>query len=371
MIEFLDLRELNLVYKDEIENILKETFHSGWYILGNSVEIFENNFANYCGTKYAIGVASGLDALILILNAYKELGYLKEGDEVIVPANTFIATILSISHNNLKPILVEPDINTYNIDPVKIENAVTERTKAIITVHLYGQVAEMEKINNCAKKYNLKVIEDSAQAHGAIYKNKRAGDLGDAAGFSFYPGKNLGALGDAGAVTTNDDELAGVIKALRNYGSQKKYFNIYKGINSRLDEIQAAVLNVKLKYLDNENQKRRDIANYYCDNINNKKLILPVKNSQLKVRNFLDHVWHLYVIRTGNRNELQEYLTKNGIETLIHYPVPPHKQEAFKEWNNLSFPITEQIHNEALSLPISPVLKRSDLEKIISVLNKF
>lgn len=391
-IKFLDLLKINLTHQEEIEQALIDSFRSGWYILGESVNEFEKNFANYCGVKHAIGVANGLDALILILRAYKELGVIKEGDEVIVPSNTYIATILSISANNLKPVLVEPDINTYNIDPNKIEEAISEKTKAIMPVHLYGQAADMEKINFIAKKYDLKVIEDAAQAHGAIYsareinfddntkinsssisrgKGKRTGSLGDAAGFSFYPGKNLGALGDAGAVTTNDDQLAEVIRALRNYGSHKKYYNKYKGVNSRLDEIQAAVLNVKLKYLDEENQKRREIAQYYCENIQNEKIILPNQSFNHSIIQSSNHVWHLFIIRTKERDHLQKYLTQNRIQTVIHYPVSPHKQLAYKEWGDESFPISEKIHNEVLSLPIGPNLKKNEMELVTQIIKSY
>ena len=290
---------------------------------------------------------------------------MNDGDEVIVPSNTYIASILAISQNNLVPVLVEPDINTYLIDPSKIEEKITSKTKAILPVHLYGQTCEMDKINEIAKKYNLKVIEDSAQSHGAYYKDKRSGNLGDASGFSFYPGKNLGALGDGGAVTTNDEELANTIKALGNYGSHKKYENLYKGTNSRLDEMQAAMLRVKLKYLDEEVKKRREIANYYLENIKNDTIILPI------VRAEDNHVWHLFVIRTNKRDELQKYLLDNGIQTLIHYPIPPHKQNAYKEWNNESYPISEQIHDEVLSLPISGVQNLEDTKKIVQVINDF
>jgi dTDP-4-amino-4,6-dideoxygalactose transaminase len=290
---------------------------------------------------------------------------MKDGDEVIVPSSTYIASILAISENNLIPVLVEPDINTYLIDPYKIEEKITSKTKAIMPVHLYGQTCEMKEIINIAKKYNLKVIEDSAQAHGAYYKDKKAGNLGDASGFSFYPGKNLGALGDGGAVTTNDEELVNAIKALGNYGSHKKYENLYKGINSRLDEIQAAMLRVKLKYLDKEIENRRKIANYYLQNIKNDKIILP------KVRKEDNHVWHLFVIRTTKRDELQKYFLDNGIQTLIHYPIPPHKQLAYKEWNDERFLISEQIHDEVLSLPISGVQSVKDSMKIVKVLNDF
>lgn len=371
MIKFLDLQKINLLHQKEIEEEILKVLSSGWYILGKAVENFEKNFADYCRVKHCIGVSNGLDALILILRAYIEIGRLSEDDEVIVPANTYIATILSITHNKLKPVLIEPDICTYNIDPKLIEEKITEKTKAIIPVHLYGQCADMEAIKNIANKYNLLVIEDAAQAQGAIYNGKRTGGLGDASGFSFYPGKNLGALGDAGAITTNDDELADTIRALRNYGSHKKYHNLYKGFNNRLDEIQAAVLYVKLKYLDDENQRRREIAKYYCDNIKNDKIKLPIKHSELNIADNKSHIWHLFVIRTKERDKLQKYLAERGIQTIIHYPVPPHKQVAYKEWNNLSFPITEKIHNEVLSLPISPVMDNDELKLIVEKLNHY
>ncbi len=365
MITFLDLKGLNAQYRAELIEACSRVIDSGWYIQGNECKEFDKEFAQYCGTKYAIGVANGLDALILILRAYKELGIMNDGDEVIVPSNTYIASILAISQNNLVPILVEPNINTYLIDPSKIEEKITSKTKAILTVHLYGQTCEMDAIKEIAKKYNLKVIEDSAQSHGAYFKDKRSGNLGDASGFSFYPGKNLGALGDGGSVTTNDEELANTIKALANYGSHKKYENLFKGINSRLDEIQAAMLRVKLKYLDNEVEKRREIANYYLQNIKNDKLILPTARAED------NHVWHLFVVRTSQREELQKYLVDNGIQTLIHYPIPPHKQNAYKEWNNENYPITEQIHEEVVSLPISGVQSLEDTMKIVNVLNSF
>ena len=365
MIPFLDLKELNAQYRAELIEACIRVIDSGWYILGEECKKFEEEFSKYCGTKYAIGVGSGLDALTLILKAYKEMGVMSDGDEVIVPSNTYIASILAISRNDLKPVLVEPDINTYLIDPSKIEEKITPRTKAIMPVHLYGQTCNMDEINEIAKRYNLKVIEDSAQSHGAYYKNKRSGNLADASGFSFYPGKNLGALGDGGAVTTNDDELAQTIRALRNYGSYKKYENLYKGINSRLDEIQAAILRVKLKYLDDEIEKRRKIAEYYLDNIKNKKIILPT------VRAKDNHVWHLFVIRTKERDKLQKYLFENEIQTLIHYPIPPHRQKAYKEWNKESYPISEKIHNEVLSLPISGVQSLENTQKIVQVVNDF
>mgnify|MGYP000163744954 FL=1 len=365
MIPFLDLKGLNTQYRAELIEACTRVIDSGWYVQGNECKEFDKEFASYCGTKYAIGVANGLDALILILRAYKELGFMEDGDEVIVPSNTYIASILAISQNNLVPVLVEPDINTYLLNPSKIEEKITPKTKAILPVHLYGQTCEMDKINEIAKKYNLKVIEDSAQSHGAYFQDKRSGNLGDASGFSFYPGKNLGALGDGGAVTTNDEELANTIKALGNYGSHKKYENLYKGVNSRLDEMQAAMLRVKLRYLDNELEKRRDIANYYLENIKNENIILPV------VRAESNHVWHLFVIRTSKRDELQKYLLDNGVQTLIHYPIPPHNQNAYKEWNNESYPISEQIHTEVLSLPISGVQNLENTKNIVEKLNEF
>ncbi|GGD40689.1 aminotransferase [Malaciobacter pacificus] len=365
MIPFLDLKSLNAQYRNELIEACTKVIDSGWYVQGNECNEFEKEFAQYCGTKYAVGVANGLDALILILRAYKELGFINNGDEVIVPSNTYIASILAISQNDLVPVLVEPDLNTYLIDSNKIEEKITSKTKAIMPVHLYGQTCDMDKINEIAKKYNLKVIEDSAQAHGAYYKDKRAGNLGDASGFSFYPGKNLGALGDGGAVTTNDEELSDIIRALGNYGSHKKYENLYKGVNSRLDEIQSAMLNVKLRYLDNEIEKRREIANYYLNNIKNDKLILP------NVRKDDNHVWHLFVIRTDKRDELQKYLLDNNIQTLIHYPIAPHKQDAYKEWCNDKYLVSEQIHKEVLSLPISGVQNLEQTEKLVEVINNY
>lgn len=365
MIPFLDLKNINIQYKEELIEACTKVIDSGWYIQGQECSKFEEEFASYCGTNYAVGVANGLDALILILKAYKQLGILDDGDEVIVPANTYIASILAISDNNLVPKLVEPDINTFLIDSSKIEEKITSKTKAIMAVHLYGHVCNMTEINKIAKKYNLKVLEDSAQSHGAYYKNKRAGNLADASGFSFYPGKNLGALGDGGAVTTNDKELADTIRALGNYGSHKKYENIYKGTNSRLDEIQAAMLRVKLRYLDNEIERRREIAAYYLENINNDKIILP------KVKNSNEHVWHLFVIRVKNREKLQRFLAEYKVQTLIHYPIAPHKQICYEEWNNENYPITEQLHEEVLSLPISGVLGINNAKEIVNLINNF
>lgn len=361
MIKFLDLEKINNRYREEIDFRIKNVLDKGWYLQGEENEIFTKNFANFCGTKFALGVANGLDALNLIIKAYG----LGKGDEIIVPANTYIATILAISENGCTPILVEPDIKTYNINPDKIEEKITPKTKAIMVVHLYGQAVQMGKIWELAKKYNLKIIEDSAQAHGAIYQGKRTGNLGDASGFSFYPGKNLGCMGDGGAVTTNDEELFNKIKAIANYGSDRKYHHIYKGVNSRLDEIQAAVLDVKLKHLDSDNNKRREISKYYRENIKNPKIILPETYDEKS------HVWHIFAVRTENRDEFQQYLTENNIQTIIHYPTPPHKQGAYKEWNDLSFPITEEIHNTILSLPISPVMMGSEVEKVVEVVNEY
>lgn len=364
-IPFLDLKVLNAQYANEFEQTLDRVLNSGWYILGNEAKQFEQEFADYCGTKHCIGVANGLDALKLIIQAYKELGFMQEGDEIIVPANTYIASILAITENRLIAMLVEPDIRTYNIDPALIETKITKKTKAIMVVHLYGQVTAMNEINALAKKHNLKVIEDSAQAHGAIYQGKRAGNLGDASGFSFYPGKNLGALGDGGAVTTNDGELAEVVRALGNYGSHKKYENLYQGLNSRLDEIQAALLRVKLKHLDEETEKRRKVAHFYLDNIKNESIALP------SINDVESHVWHLFVIRTQNRAKLQKHLSDNYIQTLIHYPIPAHKQNAYKNWHEFIYPTTELIHNEVLSLPISPIQNIKDTKKIVKIINNF
>ncbi|WP_407509031.1 DegT/DnrJ/EryC1/StrS family aminotransferase [Elizabethkingia anophelis] len=366
MIKFLDLQKINMLHQEAIENKLLEVFRSGWYLMGSEVKNFENNLANYIGSSHAIGVANGLDALRLIFRAYIELGVMKSGDEVIVPANTYIASILALSDNGLIPVLVEPDIQTYNLDIFKIEEKITDKTKAILLVHLYGRIVFSERLQELVKKYNLKLIEDNAQAIGARWKDTKSGNLGDAAGFSFYPGKNLGALGDAGAVTTNDGELAKSIRAIANYGSNQKYVNIYKGLNSRLDEIQAAVLDVKLPYVDEENDIRRKIAKRFISEINNPKIMLPENPSDEK-----EHVWHVFVIRCEERDALQGYLAKNGVQTIIHYPIPPHQQEAYPELNHLSFPITEKIHKEVLSIPISSVVTEFEVDCIIKTLNKF
>jgi dTDP-4-amino-4,6-dideoxygalactose transaminase len=369
MIKFLDLQAITEKHNSEIKEAVNRVIDSGWYLLGDEVKQFESEFADYCGTAHCIAVANGLDALRLILKAYMELGFLREGDEVIVPANTYIASILAITDNRLIPVLVEPDIETCNIEADLIEQAITSKTKAIMIVHLYGRNAFNDKIKGLCEKYNLKLIEDNAQAAGAIFKGKRTGSLGDAAGNSFYPGKNLGAFGDAGAVTTNDDDLAAVVRAIGNYGSIKKYENNYKGLNSRMDEIQAAILRVKLRYLDSENDQRRTIAHLYCENITNPSVILPVANDKIAIINDTSHVWHLFVIRTERRDALQQYLANNSIQTLIHYPIPVHKQKAFKEWDHLSFPITEKIHQQVISLPISQVIHEDHARYIVDKVN--
>ena len=366
MIKFLDLQKINLLHQQEIEQKLLDVFRSGWYLMGEEVKNFENNLAHYIGAKHAIGVANGLDALRLIFRAYIELGFMKAGDEVIVPANTYIASILALSDNGLVPVLVEPDDVTFNLDVTKIEKAITPKTKAILIVHLQGRIVFSEELKSIAAKHNLKIIEDNAQAIGASWKGIKSGNLGDAAGFSFYPGKNLGALGDAGAVTTNNDDLAKAIRAIANYGSNQKYVNIYKGLNSRLDEIQAAVLDVKLKYIDQENETRRVIAKRFFSEINNPKITLPENPTDEN-----EHVWHVFVVRSKERDALQTYLTERGIQTIIHYPIPPHQQEAYKEFKDLSFPITEAMHNEVLSLPISSILTEDEITEIINVVKQF
>lgn len=365
MIKFLDLQKINNIYQKELKEACARVIDSGWYIRGNECAAFEEEFAEYCGTKYSIGVANGLDALILIVRAYKELGIFKSGDEIIVPANTYIASILAISANDMIPVLVDPDLDDYLLDSKKIESAITAKTVAIMPVHLYGQTCQMGSINAIAKRHTLKVIEDSAQSHGACFANRKSGNLGDASGFSFYPGKNLGALGDGGAVTTNDKELADTIRALANYGSHEKYKNLYKGINSRLDEIQASMLRVKLSYLDKDIQARSDIADYYLANVKNEKIVLPT------VRNQKDHVWHVFVIRTDNRDGLQKYLSDNGVGTVIHYPIAPHHQDAYKELSKNSYPISEQIHDQVLSLPIGQHLSMNEIEAIVKILNNW
>ena len=363
MIKFLDLQKITAKYADEIHAAVNRVVDSGWYLQGAENESFESNYAKYIGTQNCISCANGLDALIWIFRAYIELGLMKEGDEIIVPANTYIASILAITENKLVPVLVEPSLDTYQIDDTKIEQAITDKTKGILIVHLYGQCAYTHKIGIICKKYNLKLIEDNAQAHGCLFEGQKTGSIGDAAGHSFYPGKNLGAFGDGGAVTCNDQMLAETVRALANYGSLKKYVFKYTGRNSRLDEIQAAVLNVKLNHLDEDIELRKQVAAYYIEHITNPAIVVP------KVPNRDAHVFHLFPIRSNRRNELQAYLTEHGVQTIIHYPIPPHKQECYKEWNGLSFPITEQIHDEELSLPISPVMELFEIQKIVDLLN--
>jgi dTDP-4-amino-4,6-dideoxygalactose transaminase len=372
MIKFLDLQQINAQHAAELKKVASEVIDSGWFLMGERLSSFEQKLANYTGANHAIGVANGLDALRLILKAYIELGVMQEGDEVIVPANTYIASILAISDNRLKPVLVEPKNAHLNLDIDLIEKHITQKTKAIMVVHLYGQVCWSESLEALAKKYNLKIIEDNAQAIGAEWNGIKTGALGDAAGFSFYPGKNLGALGDAGAVTTKDAQLAEMVRALGNYGSRKKYVNEFQGLNSRLDEIQAAFLEVKLKYIDTENQKRKQIAAAYLNGIKNPQVTLPVPdNTKFTPENNGEHVWHLFVIRHAQREKLQQHLEQKGIQTLIHYPIPPNKQSAYKELNHEEYPITNAIHEQVLSLPISPVMSEADVQAVIEAVNSF
>ena len=363
MIKFLDLQKINAKYQDEFHQKMQLVLDKGWFILGDEVKQFENDFAKYTHSKYCIGVGNGLDALVLIFKAYMQLGILQKGDEVIVPANTYIASILAILQADLVPVLVEPKLETFNLNPELIQEKITSKTRAILPVHLYGQLCEMDKIQAIAKEHNLVVVEDAAQSHGAVNISTTNNQQPTTKAYSFYPGKNLGALGDAGAITTNDAALAKVLFSLRNYGSEKKYHNEFVGINSRLDEVQAAFLNVKLSYLDEENSKRRSIAKRYINEIKNDKITLPFWDLSN------NHVFHLFVVLTKNRAAFQEYLKQNAIETMIHYPIPPHKQKAFSAWNEWSFPITEKIHDEVLSLPISPLLTFEEQTFIIEKIN--
>lgn len=365
MIPFLDLKSINQQYQQELKQACARVIDSGWYIQGQELQQFEAEFSAYCGAKHAIGVANGLDALVLVLRAWKELGKLKEGDEVIVPANTYIASILAITENRLTPVLVEPDINTYNLSQDGIKAAITPKTKAILPVHLYGLISPMPEIMQIAQEHDLLVLEDCAQAHGAEINGQRAGNWGHAAGFSFYPGKNLGALGDAGAITTNDDQLANTLTALRNYGSHKKYENLYQGVNSRLDEIQAAMMRVKLPYLERETARRQSIAQSYRTRIINPLVKLP------SVENESAHVWHLFVVRSDVREQLQQWLSEQGIQTLIHYPIPPHKQKAYPEFQDYRLPLTEQIHQQVLSLPMDPTMSDEAVTRVIDAVNGF
>ncbi|MCO4322070.1 DegT/DnrJ/EryC1/StrS family aminotransferase [Aliidiomarina quisquiliarum] len=364
MIPFLDLKSINQQYRDELILAVSKVIDSGWYIGGSELNSFEYEFASYCGAKHAIGVGNGLDALSLTIRAWIAMGKLKEGDEVIVPSNTFIATILAVTEHKLTPILVEPDPKTYNLCPYKLKRAITNKTRLVMPVHLYGRAADMPAIMDIANKYSLLVLEDAAQAHGAELHGKRVGTWGDASGFSFYPGKNLGAIGDAGAVTTGDSELETMIRSLGNYGSTRKYEHKYQGVNSRLDEIQAAVLRVKLKYLDIEISKRRKAAKIYLEHIHNPLIYLPELGNK-------DNVWHLFVVRTAKRAELQQHLEKHNIQSLIHYPIPPHRQGAYRQTGKVSYPLTDSIHNEVLSLPMGPTLPIDDIEYISAICNDF
>ena len=365
MIPFLNLNKINQPFEAAFQEKMKQFFEAGWYILGKEVSAFEAGFASYCGTKYCIGVGNGLDALVLIFKGYIELGKLQKGDEVIVPANTYIASVLAVLQADLVPVMIEPKLESYTVDPHAIEAKITAKTKAIMPVHLYGQLCEMESINEIATKHNLLIVEDAAQAHGATGNRTKAGNFGNAAGFSFYPGKNLGALGDAGAITTNDAALAEVLFSLRNYGSKVKYENERIGVNSRLDELQAAFLNIKLPHLAAESEFRRRLARKYLLEINNEKIILPQWDGTE------NHVFHLFVVRTQNRSALQEYLKSQGIETMIHYPIPPYKQKALVNWNNLSFPITAKIHDEVLSIPLNSSLSEAEIQHIIATINRY
>ncbi|WP_395608527.1 DegT/DnrJ/EryC1/StrS family aminotransferase [Pseudomonas sp. B22129] len=372
MIPFLDLKSLNSAYREELVEAATRVIDSGWYIQGEHLKRFEEEFSAYTGARHCVGVANGLDALILTIRAWKEMGKLKDGDEVIVPANTYIATVLAVTENNLKPILVEPDVDTYNLCPRNVERALTEKTRVIMPVHLYGQLADMPAIDAIAKREKLLVLEDSAQAHGAQVAGKSAGHWGDASGFSFYPGKNLGALGDAGAITSSDAELVRMIQALRNYGSHEKYKNLVRGVNSRLDEIQAAMLSVKLKYLQAQTEARRRVAAIYMAGIKNPLIKMPL-DSGTDVMNHTSHVWHLFVVRSKVREALQTHLAASGVQTLIHYPIPPHQQQAYvgADFYNKSFPITECIHREVLSLPISPVMTDAEAQQVVDACNSF
>lgn len=369
--KFQDLQQLNARYADELKKVASEVIDSGWYLQGKRVAAFENRLSDYLECRYTVSVGNGLDALRLIFKAYLEIGTMRPGDEIIVPANTFIATVLAITDNQLKPVFVDPDIQTFNLDMEKVEMNITERTRAIVVVHLYGRCCWNEKLKQLAKKYNLRIIEDNAQAIGAVSRVEgfngtyKTGTLGDAAGISFYPAKNLGALGDAGAVTTNDPKLVKVIRALANYGSAEKYISVYHGLNSRMDELQAAFLSVKLKYLDEENRARRQIALWYDTYLNHPDIIKPcVECSE-------DHVWHQYVIRTTRREELRSYLERQGIPTVIHYPVPPHKQVCYHQYKDLDLPVSVLLGREVLSLPISPVVTESDVIEISSCIARF
>lgn len=365
MIKLLDLQSITEMHSDEYKAAVNRVIDSGWFLQGKEIEKFEQDYADYIGAGHCVTVANGLDALYLLMRAYKEMGLMKEGDEIIVPANTYIATIIAITRNNLVPVLIEPTWNHLEIDVDKVEASITPRTKGIMIVHLYGRIAYNDKLGEICKKYNLKLMEDCAQSHGCEWNGVKTGALGDAAAHSFYPGKNLGAFGDAGAVTTNDAELASVIRALANYGSQKKYVFKYVGMNSRMSEIDAAVLDLKLKYLDEDNRARQELASYYYEHIDNPLIKLP---DRIDDKN---NVYHQFPIFCERRDELQQYLADNGIQTLIHYPIPPHKQECYKDWNSRHYPITERIHEQEISIPMSPVVSFEDAREVVRVLNSF
>ena len=369
MVKLLDLQAITMQHGDEYKAAVNRVIESGWFLQGNENKQFEQDYANYIGTDECIAVANGLDALYLIMRAYKEIGVMQDGDEIIVPANTYIATIIGITRNNLVPVLVEPTFDNLEIDIDKIEAAITPKTKGIMIVHLYGRVAYNDKLGEICKKYNLKLMEDCAQSHGCAWKGVKTGALGDAAAHSFYPGKNLGAFGDAGAVTTSDKELSTVIRALANYGSQKKYVFKYVGMNSRMSEPDAAVLDVKLKYLDEDNKKRQELAAYYYENIKNPLITLPARIADE------NNVYHQFPIFCERRDDLQKFLSENGVQTLIHYPIPPHHQECYEKesWNTprLSLPITEKIHEQELSIPMNQVVSMDEAKIVVDVLNSF
>ncbi len=364
-IKLLDLQAITMQHAEEYEAAARRVIESGWFLQGRENETFERDYARYIGTPHCVAVANGLDALKLILRGYKELGVMQDGDEIIVPANTYIATILAITDNQLVPVLVEPTWENLELDISRVEEAITPRTKGVMTVHLYGRIAYNDALGDICRRHGLKLMEDCAQSHGCTYKGVKTGALGDAAAHSFYPGKNLGAFGDAGAVTTGDAELASVIRALANYGSQKKYVFRYVGINSRMSELDAAVLDVKLKYLDEDNRKRQQLAAYYYDNISNPLITLPGRLSDE------NNVYHQFPILCERRDELQQYLQEGGVQTLIHYPIPPHKQECYREWNNRCYPITERIHQQELSIPMNQVVSREEAETVVGLVNNF
>jgi len=363
MIPYLPLHQINAQYESELREVICRVLDSGWYLKGDSTRSFETHYADYIGTRHCIGCGNGLDALSLVFRAYMEMGVLQSGDEVIVPANTYIASILAISNCGLKPVLVEPSLETMQIDELLIEDAVTDRTRAVMIVHLYGCCAYTSKISDICRRHHLKLIEDNAQAHGCYFEGKRTGALGDAAAHSFYPGKNLGALGDAGAVTTDDDILADVVRAMGNYGSHQKYVHDYMGCNSRIDELQAAMLDVKLRYLDADNQRRKEIASIYINKVKNTLIHIPIAKC--------DSVWHIFPVFSEYRDQLKDYLAENGVSTQIHYPIPPHQQKCYREWNHLNYPVTERISKQELSIPCHQVLTKKEADVIVSLLNDF